>query len=135
MASPFYCSLFPRTRLSAEKQSVNEFMTTDQGFRMSTSVGGVLTGRGADVIILDDVLKPEDALSETRRTATNDWYRNTLLSRLNSKEKSVIIIVMQRLHQDDLVGNVLEQEEQLGGDFTPGYRGAGREVPDSQSIR
>jgi predicted phage terminase large subunit-like protein len=110
MSSAFYRRLFPRTRLSIEKQSVNEFMTTAQGFRMSTSVGGVLTGRGADLIILDDPLKPDDAMSETRRTSVNDWYDNTLVSRLNSKETGIIIIVMQRLHQDDLVGHVREQE-------------------------
>ena len=111
MMSDFYQRLFPRTRLSTEKQSVNEFVTTAQGFRMSTSVGGVLTGRGADVIILDDPLKPEDALSETRRNSVNEWYDGTLLSRLNSKETGVIIIVMQRLHQDDLVGHVRDQED------------------------
>jgi hypothetical protein len=69
----------------------------------------VLTGRGADIIILDDILKPDDALSETRRRAANDWYFNTLLSRLNSKEHGVIIIVMQRLHQEDLVGEVTDR--------------------------
>ena len=111
MSSSFYRKLFPRTVLSAEKTSVNDFMTTAQGFRMSTSVGGVLTGRGGDVIILDDILKPDDALSETRRRAANDWYFNTLLSRLNSKENGIIIIVMQRLHQGDLVGEVLERED------------------------
>ena len=110
MASPFYRRLFPKSVLSQEKQAVNDFMTTAQGFRMATSVGGVLTGRGADLIILDDPLKPEDALSETRRNSANDWYDNTLLSRLNSKKTGVIIIVMQRLHQNDLVGHVLEQE-------------------------
>ncbi len=110
MASTFYRTLFPRTCLFAEKQSVNEFMTTAQGFRMSTSVGGVLTGRGADLIILDDPLKPDEALSATRRASVNEWYDNSLVSRLNSKESGVIIIVMQRLHQDDLVGHVLGQE-------------------------
>ncbi len=109
MGSNSYRRLFPRTRLSSEKQSVGEFVTTEQGFRLSTSIGGVLTGRGADYIILDDPLKPDDALSETRRTSVNQWYDNTLLSRLNSKENGVIIIVMQRLHQDDLVGHVLDQ--------------------------
>jgi predicted phage terminase large subunit-like protein len=110
MGSSFYKDIYPRTRLSADKMSVNDFMTTAQGFRMSTSVGGVLTGRGADVMILDDILKPDDALSETRRRAANDWFFNTLLSRLNSKEDGVIIIVMQRLHQEDLVGEVMERE-------------------------
>ena len=108
MMSELYQRLFPQTRISSEKQSVSEFLTTAQGMRMSTSVGGVLTGRGADVIILDDPLKPDEAMSETRRTAVNDWYDNSLLSRLNSKETGIIIIIMQRLHQDDLVGHVLE---------------------------
>jgi predicted phage terminase large subunit-like protein len=111
MSSPFYRGLFPRTVLSPEKLSVNDFMTTAQGFRMSTSVNGVLTGRGADIIILDDILKPDDALSETRRRAANDWYFNTLLSRLNSKENGIIIIVMQRLHEEDLVGEVIAREQ------------------------
>jgi predicted phage terminase large subunit-like protein len=111
MSSAFYRDLFPRTVLSPEKLSVNDYMTTAQGFRMSTSVNGVLTGRGADIIILDDILKPDDALSETRRRAANDWYFNTLLSRLNSKENGVIIIVMQRLHEEDLVGEVIGREQ------------------------
>lgn len=111
MQSKFYRRLFQRAVLSADKQSVNEFVTTQQGFRMSTSVNGVLTGRGADLIILDDPLKPEEALSETKRTSVNEWYSNTLLSRLNSKKEGIIIIVMQRLHQDDLVGHVLEQDK------------------------
>ncbi len=110
VGSDFYRRLFPRTVLSEAKQSVNDFMTTLRDFRMVTSVGGVLTGRGADIIILDDILKPEDALSETRRRAANDWYFNTVLSRLNAKENGVIIIVMQRLHQEDLVGEVMERE-------------------------
>ena len=106
--SEFYKSCFP-TRLAPHRLSVNDFMTTAQGFRMATSVGGVLTGRGGDFIIIDDPLKPEEALSETGRKAVNEWFDNTLQSRLNHKEKGVIIIVMQRLHQDDLVGHVLEQ--------------------------
>ncbi len=110
MMSGFYRSLFSRTTLSEAKNSVGDFMTTAQGVRMATSVGGVLTGRGADIIILDDILKPDDALSETRRKAANDWYFNTLLSRLNSKEHGIIIIVMQRLHQEDLVGEVMDRE-------------------------
>ena len=111
MASAFYRGLFPGTVLSPDKQSVFDFMTTQQGCRISTSVGGPVTGRGADIIILDDVMKPEDALSDTRRKIGNNWYRTTLSSRLNSKKDGVIIIVMQRLHQDDLVGDVLESVE------------------------
>jgi predicted phage terminase large subunit-like protein len=110
MLSQWYQALFP-TRLAADKQAVNDFMTTEMGFRMATSVGGVLTGRGSDFIIIDDPLKPDDAFSETRRNAVNNWYDGTLLSRLNDKSKGCIIIIMQRLHQDDLVGHVLGQED------------------------
>jgi predicted phage terminase large subunit-like protein len=109
MESDWYTALFP-TRLSG-RRAINDFETTAGGTRMATSVGGVLTGRGADFIILDDPLKPTDALSEVGRRAVNDWYDNTLLSRLNDKRKGCIIIVMQRLHQDDLVGHVLQQDD------------------------
>lgn len=108
MLSPWYRRLFP-TRL-ANRYAIHDFTTTENGTRLATSVGGVLTGRGADLILLDDPLKPDEALSETRRKAVNDWYDNTLLSRLNDKAKGCIIIIMQRLHMDDLVGHVLEQE-------------------------
>ena len=109
MNSEWYRRLFP-TRLSPRKQSVQEFLTTANGFRLATSVGGVLTGRGADFIIIDDPLKPDEAVSQTQRQAVNDWYAHTLYSRLNNKRTGSIIIIMQRLHEDDLVGHVLEQE-------------------------
>lgn len=108
MASAWYRTLF-KTRL-ADRQAAHDFATAEQGTRMATSVGGVLTGRGADLIIVDDPLKPDEALSEPRRKAVNEWYDNTLLSRLNDKQRGSIIVTMQRLHQDDLVGHVLEQE-------------------------
>jgi hypothetical protein len=104
MMSGFYERLF-RTRLSPQKQSVNEFVTTAGGYRMATSVGGVLTGRGADFIIIDDPLKPVEALSDTLRRNANEWYDHTLYSRLNDKRTGCIIVIMQRLHEDDLVGH------------------------------
>ena len=109
MSSAWYRKTFA-TRLSAHKQSVQEFVTLKQGYRMATSVGGVLTGRGADLIIIDDPLKPDEALSQTQRRGVNDWYSNTLYSRLNDKQRGCIILIMQRLHEDDLVGHVLGQE-------------------------
>src|SRR5271154_1658583 len=110
MMSEWYRSLFP-TRLAPQKQSVQEFLTTRNGFRLATSVGGVLTGRGADFIIIDDPLKPDEALSDSQRKAVNEWFDHTLYSRLNNKQTGCIIIIMQRLHEDDLVGHVLEHEQ------------------------
>jgi predicted phage terminase large subunit-like protein len=109
MTSPFYEGLFD-TRLSKGREAVSEYVTTDGGYRLSTSIGGVLTGRGADIIIIDDPLKADDALSESRRRSVNEWYDNTLRSRLNSQEAGAIIIVMQRLHADDLVAHVQKNE-------------------------
>ena len=110
MNAAWYRDLFPNTRLSSERQALQEFVTTKQGFRLSTSVGGVLTGRGADYLIIDDPLKPEEALSDTQRKAVNDWFDHTLYSRLNDKRNGCIVLTMQRLHEDDLVGHVLGLE-------------------------
>ena len=109
MTSEWYKNLFP-TYLSSQKQSLQELVTTQNGFRLATSVGGVLTGRGANFIIIDDPLKPDEALSESQRKTVNEWYDHTLYSRLNDKRTGCIIIIMQRLHEDDLVGHVLEHE-------------------------
>jgi predicted phage terminase large subunit-like protein len=109
IASAWYRALFP-TRLRAARPPLRELITTRGGSRIATSVGGVLTGRGADVILIDDPLKPADAMSESRRGSVNSWFDGTLFSRLNDKTKGSIVIVMQRLHEDDLVGHVLEQE-------------------------
>ena len=107
MQSSFYRALFGN--VLGGRQAVNDFETVRGGRRLTTSVGGVLTGRGADIIVLDDPQKADEPLSETSRKATHTWFDNTLLSRLNDKAQGSIIIVMQRLHQDDLVGHVLEQ--------------------------
>jgi len=109
MMSPWYQRVF-LTRLAPHRHAVQEFITTCQGYRLATSTGGVLTGRGADFILIDDPLKPEEALSKALRQACNEWFLNTLHSRLNDKRSGAIVIIMQRLHEDDLVGHVLGQE-------------------------
>jgi predicted phage terminase large subunit-like protein len=111
MMSPRYRELFPGTRLSSSRPAIHDFQTTCRGTRLATSVGGVLTGRGGDFIIIDDPTKPEEALSEVQRRTTNDWFDHTLSSRLNSKVEGCIILITQRLHEDDLVGHVLKQGE------------------------
>ena len=110
MRAPWYERVFPGTRLGGAKNTESEFETTRGGSRMATSVGGVLTGRGGHIIILDDPIKPADAMSEAVRGATNAWYDLSLLSRLDDKTTGAIIVVMQRLHVDDLTGHLLEQE-------------------------
>ncbi|GEL43468.1 hypothetical protein MEX01_40590 [Methylorubrum extorquens] len=107
MGTPWYKSAFPETVISRSKNTETEFETTRGGSRFSTSVGGVLTGRGGDIIIIDDPIKPREAMSETVRTGVNEWFDLTVNSRLNRQSEGAIILVMQRLHVDDLAGHLL----------------------------
>ena len=108
MASDWYKRIFPKTRLDPHKNTEAEFMTTRGGSRMACSVGGSITGRGGNVIILDDANKADDASSLTALANCNTWYQGTLLSRLNNKTKNPIIAIQQRLHEDDLAGHLLK---------------------------
>src|SRR5258708_3580533 len=90
--SEWYRRIFPGTRLSREKNSEMEFVTTAQGFRYSTSIGGTLPGRGGNYIIIDDPLKADEAMSDIHRTGVNESYSRTIFSRLDDKSKDPIII-------------------------------------------
>jgi predicted phage terminase large subunit-like protein len=109
VSSEWYRRVFPKTRVSKEKDTQFETMTTARGYRFATSLGGTLTGRGADLIVLDDPQKPEEALSEAQRNSAAQWFDTTLLSRLDSKSEGPVVVVMQRLHEDDLAGRLLEK--------------------------
>jgi predicted phage terminase large subunit-like protein len=103
----WYRALFPA--MQPARDAGTEFVTTAGGSRYATSVGGTLTGRGADLIIVDEPLKAEDAMSDITRIRVIEWFAGTLISRLNDKERGPIIVVMQRLHEDDLAGHLLTQ--------------------------
>jgi predicted phage terminase large subunit-like protein len=109
MENAWYQQLFPRTRLDPRKNTETEFETTARGTRLGTSVGGTLTGRGGNLILIDDPMKPADAMSETKRASVAEWYDSTLSSRLDRKTEDAIVLIMQRLHVHDLVGHVLEK--------------------------
>ncbi len=91
------------------KDTETECVTTKNGGRFVVPVGGSFTGRGADVIIIDDPLKADDAQSDKARRVVNDWFSTTVLSRLDDKQKGAIIVVAQRLHEDDLPGRLLTE--------------------------
>src|SRR4029078_10994587 len=80
-----------------------------RGKRIATSIDGTLTGLGGNLIIIDDPLKLGDAMSETGRARVIEWYRSTLLARGDDKTMTRIVVVMQRVHQNDLVGYLQEQ--------------------------
>jgi predicted phage terminase large subunit-like protein len=114
MQTDWYQRSFPSTRLRQGRQALGNFETTAGGGRFSTSVGGTITGFGADYIIVDDPSKPSETLSDAERGTINQWIQHTLFTRLNNKQHGCILIVMQRLHVDDVIGNVVEK---TGGQF------------------
>lgn len=110
MESIWYRKLFPHTRISVNKCSNDEFETTACGCRIATSIGGKLTGFGGKFLIIDDPIKPDDALSKIQRDTVNEWFSSNLYSRQDNKNESRIVIVMQRVHEEDLVAHVQTME-------------------------
>ena len=125
--SQWYQRAFPDMRIARSLE--DEVVTTARGFRKATSVHGTLTGLGGDIFIIDDPLKPVDAQSDTQRNGLNQWVSNTLMSRLDNKQTGIIIVVMQRVHLNDLSGYLMESRG-LGRPQPPRHRGDGRNCRD-----
>ena len=107
MMSQWYRETFA-SRMATSRPALGDLRTTSGGGRFATSVGGVLTGLGGDMIVIDDPLKPDEAVSDVQRQAANDWLDNTVMSRFNDQQTGAMVIIMQRLHLDDVVGHVLQ---------------------------
>lgn len=107
MQSNWYRYCFPKTWVSRLRNARNDFETNQGGGRFSTSVGGTITGRGGDIIIVDDANKPGEVESKVSRENVIDWFRSTLLSRLNAPTVDPIIVIQQRVHEEDLAGYLL----------------------------
>src|SRR5260221_116321 len=97
--------------MRVKRDTDREITTTALVKRYATSLEGTLTGLGGNLIIIDDPIKLGDALSEVVRKRSVDWYRSTLVTRPDDKKASRIVVVMQRVHQEDLVGYLLENED------------------------
>lgn len=115
--SDTYLSIFPRKSDIKEDQNTKQYRTTNNWSQYYASWStGTITGKWCDIMVIDDPLKPDEADSEIKRIAVNNNYHNTLKSRLNSKTDGAIVIIMQRLHDDDLCWHLLEQENNLTGE-------------------
>jgi predicted phage terminase large subunit-like protein len=83
------------------------------GGMITAGIGTAITGRGADLLCIDDPLKDsEEANSQTTREAHKDWYRSTAYTRL--EPQAVIVLVLTRWHEDDLAGFLLQEAKELG---------------------
>lgn len=107
MQSEWYQRVFPATQLSRSQNEKHKFMTTQHGMRMATSIWGSATGEGGDVLIADDPINPLQAQSRLMRGFVNDWFDHTFSTRLNDKHRGAIVLVMQRLHAEDVSGHAL----------------------------
>ena len=112
---PEYRAIFPHVRLRDDSAAKDEWRTTAGGLVYAAGSGGTITGYGAGkmrsgfggAIIVDDPHKADEATSEVMRANVIDWFQNTLESRLNAPD-TPIIVIMQRLHEGDLAGWLLE---------------------------
>jgi predicted phage terminase large subunit-like protein len=117
--SETFQSVFPRRPELRDDQNTKEWWTnSNNGFYYATGAGGSITGRRCNIFIIDDPLKPDEAESDVKRIGVNNWYENTVLSRLYSPLTDAVIIIMQRTHEDDLCGHLLaKMEEGTGEDW------------------
>lgn len=110
--SPEYAQVF-KTRLRDDSKSKAKWLTGEGGGYTSTGVGGAITGRGADLAVIDDPFKNrEEAESKTIRDKVYNWYTSTLYTRL--EKGGAIILILTRWHQDDLAGRLLKAMEAGG---------------------
>ncbi len=105
----WYKCLFPGMRIDPKRQRALDLHTTKGGRRKAISRGGAATGFGADIIVIDDIIKAADANSPLERLKSREYFEQTLLSRLNDKKNGLIIANQQRFHQDDPAAALLEK--------------------------
>lgn len=109
VAAPEFGQVFSGVSLAPDSQAANRMNTNKGGTYVAAGVGTAVTGRGADIALIDDPFKDrEEADSERRRELVWDWYRSTLYTRL--MPGGAIVLIQTRWHEDDLAGRLLEQE-------------------------
>jgi len=99
-----------RVQLASDQNVKGEFQNTKRGVMLATSVGGSVTGKGGDRIVVDDLHNPQQAASDAQRETAVTYFRETLSTRRNSNKTGAIIVVMQRLHERDLAACCLDLE-------------------------
>jgi predicted phage terminase large subunit-like protein len=97
--------------LAVDEVLKTRFSNTETGYRIATSTGGTATGEGGDRLVIDDPLKASDARSDAIRKGANEWFDETWSTRLNDPVRAAHVVIMQRLHEQDLTGHLLGRGE------------------------
>ncbi len=109
--SPWYKKYWgDRVSITTDQNTKTRFDNNQGGYRLATSVGGTLTGEGGGIIIIDDPENAVDMQSDAIRQTTLEWFDNSLSTRLNNPRTGAMILVMQRLHEEDLTGHILSSD-------------------------
>lgn len=109
MSTVWHRAAFDNQTLDPQKTSVEEFWIAGSGGRrVATSVGGTFTGKGADLIIVDDPIKADDVYSEVMLEKCFRWITETVMSRFNEPKTGAMVVVAQRLHVSDIPGRLIE---------------------------
>lgn len=107
--SPWYQerwgSLF---QLAGDQNAKQRFENDHTGYRIATSVGGTATGEGGSRLVLDDPHGAQDAQSDALRESTLEWFDQVWSTRLNDPKRDAMVVVMQRLHQKDVSGHIID---------------------------
>lgn len=109
LSSEWYKDIFPDVKLMRGQNQKQKFVTTMRGYRMASSVGASVIGEGGNFLIIDDPISPAQAANKLWRQHVNSWFDHTFSTRLDNKKTGVIVLVMQRLHREDLSGYLLEK--------------------------
>ena len=111
--SPWYKNHFGDTfTLTGDQNQKQRFENDKTGQRIATSVDGALTGEGGDIIVIDDPHNVREADSSAVREGVLDWWDQAMQSRLNDPKTGAFIIIMQRVHENDLTGHILANEHE-----------------------
>lgn len=97
-----------RFQMAGDQNLKGFFRNTSRGYRIAASVGGGVAGKGADVIIADDLVNPKSSYYETERDGANRHYDQDLYNRLNNPNVGLRIIIAQRTHEDDTSGHAMK---------------------------
>jgi len=109
--SQWYKTHFGQTfELTSDQNQKQRFENDKTGYRIATSVDGALTGEGGDIIVIDDPHNVREAESSAVRESVLDWWDQAMQTRLNDPKTGAFVIIMQRVHENDLTGHILKDE-------------------------
>lgn len=95
--------------MTSDQNTKVRFDNDKGGYRLATSVDGMTTGEGGDVIVIDDANNVNEAESDVTRTATNQWFDEVMQTRLNNPKTGAIVVIQQRTHANDLSGHIMKK--------------------------